>query len=103
PREDGATVPQTTTTRRRRRDEDEKPREDDMDRTLIVPGLHGSGPDHWQTWFERQLSDCIRVTQSDWTDPELRASSATLPRELGRRARYAPPFGSRPSREQLRP
>jgi uncharacterized protein len=55
-----------------------------MDTTLIVPGLHGSGPDHWQTWFERQLPDCIRVMQSDWSDPDLPAWSAKLRRELSR-------------------
>jgi len=34
--------------------------------TLIVPGLHGSGPGHWQTWFESQLDGAQRVTQDDW-------------------------------------
>ncbi|MBP7628661.1 MAG: alpha/beta hydrolase, partial [Zoogloea sp.] len=23
--------------------------------TLIVPGFHGSGPTHWQSWFEARL------------------------------------------------
>ena len=39
-----------------------------MDTTLIVPGLNGSGPDHWQTWFERQLPDCIRVMHHENVD-----------------------------------
>jgi hypothetical protein len=55
-----------------------------MDTTLIVPGLSGSGPDHWQTWFERQLPNCIRVIQSDWEDPDLPRWSARLRRELNR-------------------
>ena len=29
--------------------------------TLIVPGLHGSGPAHWQTWFETQVPGALRV------------------------------------------
>jgi uncharacterized protein len=42
-----------------------------MSNILIVPGLHGSGPTHWQTWFESRLSGCLRVTQTDWSDPHL--------------------------------
>ena len=55
-----------------------------MDTTLIVPGLNGSGPGHWQTWFERQLPGCIRVVQSDWNDAHLPRWSAKLRRELNR-------------------
>jgi predicted alpha/beta hydrolase family esterase len=33
---------------------------------LIVPGLGGSGPDHWQTRWEQKLSTARRVEQSDW-------------------------------------
>jgi len=55
-----------------------------MDTTLIVPGLHGSGPDHWQTWLEQQVPDCIRVMQTDWSDPDLPKWSAKLRRELSR-------------------
>lgn len=35
-------------------------------KTLIVPGLHNSGPGHWQTWFETVLPDTHRVHQPDW-------------------------------------
>ena len=55
-----------------------------MDTTLIVPGLNGSGSDHWQTWFERQLPGCVRVVQSDWSDAHLPRWSAKLRRELNR-------------------
>ena len=55
-----------------------------MDTTLIVPGLHGSGPDHWQSWFERQIANCVRVVQSDWSTPNLPQWSAKLRRELNR-------------------
>lgn len=37
---------------------------------LIVPGLHGSGPDHWQTRWEEQRPDCLRIAQDDWADPQ---------------------------------
>jgi uncharacterized protein len=37
---------------------------------LIVPGLGGSGPDHWQTRWEQKLSTARRVEQRDWDKPE---------------------------------
>ena len=37
---------------------------------LVVPGLNGSGPDHWQTRWERQLSTARRVEQASWDAPE---------------------------------
>jgi uncharacterized protein len=40
-------------------------------RILIVPGLHNSGPNHWQTLWERQYPTAHRVTQRDWDDPRL--------------------------------
>ncbi|NEX23698.1 alpha/beta hydrolase [Thiorhodococcus mannitoliphagus] len=39
--------------------------------TLIVPGYQGSGPGHWQTWLERELSDARRVSGIDWSTPSL--------------------------------
>lgn len=38
---------------------------------LIVPGLHGSGPDHWQSRWENKLSTAKRVQQENWDQPEL--------------------------------
>ena len=37
---------------------------------LIVPGLGGSGPDHWQTRWEQKLSTARRVAQADWARPD---------------------------------
>jgi predicted alpha/beta hydrolase family esterase len=37
---------------------------------LIVPGLGGSGPDHWQTAWEARLARCTRVVQRDWDHPD---------------------------------
>jgi hypothetical protein len=39
-------------------------------RILIVPGLNGSGPGHWQTLWEEKYG-CARVRQSDWENPDL--------------------------------
>ncbi len=38
---------------------------------LIVPGYKGSGPDHWQTWLQTQVSDSTRVDGIDWDAPVL--------------------------------
>jgi predicted alpha/beta hydrolase family esterase len=38
---------------------------------LIVPGLGGSGPEHWQTRWEACLPAAARVVQSDWDRPDL--------------------------------
>jgi predicted alpha/beta hydrolase family esterase len=37
---------------------------------VIVPGLGGSGPDHWQTAWEACLLRCVRVVQRDWDRPD---------------------------------
>jgi len=37
---------------------------------LIIPGLDGSGPAHWQTRWETRLSTARRVHQTDWSAPE---------------------------------
>ncbi len=36
---------------------------------LTVPGLANSGPDHWQTLWEQQRSDCHRVDLGQWDQP----------------------------------
>jgi predicted alpha/beta hydrolase family esterase len=45
---------------------------------LIVPGLGGSGPEHWQTRWEAERSDCSRVEQLSWHDPDPASWSAVL-------------------------
>jgi predicted alpha/beta hydrolase family esterase len=40
-------------------------------RVMIVPGLHGSGPVHWQSWMESELPGAVRVPQEDWDDPRI--------------------------------
>lgn len=38
---------------------------------MIVPGVGGSGPDHWQSWFESQLPNTHRLTGISWEEPVL--------------------------------
>ncbi|WP_020394589.1 RBBP9/YdeN family alpha/beta hydrolase [Thiolinea disciformis] len=42
-----------------------------MENILIVPGLYGSGLQHWQSWFEHKVRNCVRVEQPDWDNPIL--------------------------------
>jgi uncharacterized protein len=44
---------------------------------LIVPGLNGSGPDHWQTLWEHQYG-FQRVVQQDWGNPDAVMWTETL-------------------------
>jgi predicted alpha/beta hydrolase family esterase len=39
--------------------------------TLLLPGLHGSGPDHWQRRWLEEVDDMILVEQDDWDRPDL--------------------------------
>ena len=41
-----------------------------MTRYLILPGWQGSGPEHWQTHWQRLLPDARRVEQDDWQRPD---------------------------------
>ncbi len=38
---------------------------------LIVPGVGGSEPTHWQSWLETQLPDTRRIEQTHWDQPVL--------------------------------
>ncbi len=55
---------------------------------LIVPGWQNSGPEHWQTRWEKNLRTARRVIQDDWDNPNVEtwgdriakfASGATQP------------------------
>jgi uncharacterized protein len=46
---------------------------------LTVPGLWSSGPDHWQSHWERLAPDAFRrVEQREWERPEVEEWVATL-------------------------
>jgi uncharacterized protein len=40
---------------------------------LVIPGLGGSGPDHWQSRWEAKIPAVRRVVQADWEKPWLAA------------------------------
>lgn len=45
---------------------------------ILVPGLHDSGPDHWQSRWQRAHPEFWRVRQADWSDPDLPAWAARV-------------------------
>ncbi|HET7233623.1 MAG TPA: alpha/beta hydrolase [Longimicrobium sp.] len=56
---------------------------------LLVPGIWNSGPEHWQSYWERERGDCVRVEQEDWEAPRraewvasLGAAIASAPGEV---------------------
>lgn len=51
-------------------------------RVLILPGLYGSGPDHWQSQWEHQRPDFRRVEQRDWNTPVCEEWLDALDKEI---------------------
>jgi uncharacterized protein len=49
---------------------------------LIIPGWSSSGPDHWQTRWERSLKTARRVEQADWLAPDRAAWTAAIAGEI---------------------
>jgi predicted alpha/beta hydrolase family esterase len=45
---------------------------------LIVPGLNNSGPDHWQSHWERDLSNASRVELGAWSSPRRTSWTTNL-------------------------
>jgi hypothetical protein len=52
---------------------------------LIVPGLYGSEPAHWQSRWEAEVAQAERVQQDDWGAPQLEAWVDTLRRHVLKR------------------
>jgi hypothetical protein len=50
--------------------------------SFILPGLGDSGPDHWQSHFERDDISCVRVKQDEWDTPDCADWVARLDREM---------------------
>ncbi len=58
---------------------------DDSDLTiLLVPGLQNSGPEHWQSRWQRRYPPARRVEQAQWDVPDLAIWSERL--DVARRA-----------------
>jgi predicted alpha/beta hydrolase family esterase len=53
-------------------------------RLLILPGLGGSGPEHWQTRWEACVPGCTRVEQSEWDAPRLEVWLKTVDEAIAR-------------------
>lgn len=49
---------------------------------LTVPGYHGSGQGHWQTWLESEVAECRRVRRVDWESPILADWALEIRREI---------------------
>ena len=50
--------------------------------TLILPGLYSSGPEHWQSYWERLDPGCRRVEQGEWDAPRRADWVARLDEEI---------------------
>ena len=77
---------------------------------LIIPGLGGSGPDHWQSRWQAKLPNARRVEQADWDHPDKAAWLARIAEtvaEASRPRRADRPFARgdrcRASDPRLRP
>ena len=49
---------------------------------LILPGWSDSGPDHWQSRWEKKLSTARRVIQEDWNAPRRAVWQAAIERAV---------------------
>jgi uncharacterized protein len=56
---------------------------------LIVPGWSNSGPDHWQSRWERNLKTARRVEQTDWLKPDQAGWVANVVAAVAQAARPA--------------
>lgn len=50
--------------------------------TLIIPGLYGSGPGHWQHRWCSEIADAVLVEQADWARPDRGTWVDTLARAV---------------------
>ena len=46
--------------------------------TFILPGISNSGPEHWQSHWERMDSGCHRIMQDEWERPRCEDWVRTL-------------------------
>ncbi|WP_353815123.1 RBBP9/YdeN family alpha/beta hydrolase [Agromyces sp. SYSU T00266] len=56
---------------------------------VIVPGIGGSGPGHWQSRWEAALPGTVRIAPASWDEPELADWVAAIDRAVA--ASHAPP------------
>jgi hypothetical protein len=53
-----------------------------MNYYLIVPGLGNSGPEHWQTFFEKKGAHFVRINQKEWNEPTCNDWVSTIDEAL---------------------
>lgn len=49
-----------------------------MTNYFIIPGLGNSGPEHWQTYFEKSGGNFQRIHQEEWDAPKCEDWVATI-------------------------
>ncbi|SJZ69410.1 RBBP9/YdeN family alpha/beta hydrolase [Consotaella salsifontis] len=49
---------------------------------VLVPGLYDSGPEHWQSHWQRRHSFWRRISQSKWDDPDIERWISAIRRDL---------------------
>src|ERR1035437_8300760 len=53
-----------------------------MTHYFIIPGLGGSGTDHWQTYFETTQDNFQRKSQKDWNHPNIEEWAANIEKAI---------------------
>lgn len=51
---------------------------------IIIPGLGNSGPEHWQTYFEKSGNNFYRINQKEWDAPVCNDWLETINGELNK-------------------
>ena len=54
-----------------------------MSDILILPGIGGSGEEHWQTYWEKAQPSMRRFAPASWDNPDLADWIASLDRAIG--------------------
>lgn len=54
---------------------------------VMVPGIGGSGPEHWQSLWEASSPDAVRIAPASWERPDLGDWVAALERAVASRRR----------------
>ena len=55
-----------------------------MTNYLIVPGLGNSGPEHWQTYFQKSGNNFYRIEQQEWDEPTCEAWIETIDKNVAK-------------------
>ena len=53
-----------------------------MNNYFIVPGLGNSGPEHWQTFFEKTGDNFQRIIQQEWDAPNCNDWVTTIDKAI---------------------